>query len=252
MKKLFKYFITFHTINKLIKEDKEQHINNKYFDIQKYQVDKEKDEEKVIAGTLIDVGLSEYEVEWQRIGNMQQSSSILVALIAIIYSVVITFLTMNQPETLYQLTFFNKIIYPTIIIKTIFLIPSLFLFLLLLIPGDIISLNTPLNIYNNFKLKSLYERSFEILNVLDKSLIDLNNYVSSKILKYTLCLGFSSITLSIQVILISAYVISKLGYDINLISYYIAIVALTITVFSIYFLKYKKLKKILNEKKQSI
>ena len=250
MKKLLKYIISLHFVNKLLKEnDSMTKSKNGNKDIQNYQIDKKKDEEKVISGTLIDVGLSEYQVEWQRIGNMQQSSSILKALIAIVYSVIVIFLNKDYSENIDTIKYFNQIVLHSFVIDTIFLILSFIFFILLLIPANIRCLSTPLDIFNNFKLNTLYERFFEILNILDNSLINLNAHLYKKFLKYTLSLWFCSITLAVQIIFITDIIVFKLVNGFYILYYYIVIVLIILSLSILFIIKYFKLKSIFNGKK---
>lgn len=132
-------------------------------------------------GSLVDVGLNEYQVEWQRISSMQQSAGILVAALAIIYSAMFLFFSLSfENNFLITNQFIANIIFPTFSLDIFFTIITTFYLFHVIWPKKVIGMPSPLNIDKQISEGDLMQKIFELLTVLDKPINEIHKHVEGK------------------------------------------------------------------------
>jgi len=232
MKKKTKTIVILENIEKILKDS---HLNNSHLvSVKGDSKDaKKKDEEMTLLAGLVDIGLTEYEIEWQRIATMQQSASILIGIIAIVYSANFIFL---PTDTFFSENVFNYVVRPTVILNTLSIVISLFYFLKLILPRHYIGLNTPINIYKDLKTNSLFERLYELIHIIGIPLKNINNNLNLKHEDYFNCLRYSFYTLLIQLVLIGSIFAYNFFNDINICIYYVLLSFISL----IYFIFFHK------------
>ena len=98
----------------------------------------------VILGAITDNSNIQYQVEWQRISNMQQSAGVLVAAIAIVVAGVMTLIGMlNTNLGSNEAEYANAVLLPLIGFSILFLSFSSFHFLVLLPKSDLVMPQMP-------------------------------------------------------------------------------------------------------------
>ena len=132
-------------------------------------------------GSLVDVGLNEYQVEWQRISSMQQSAGILVAAIAIIYSAVFLFFSLSfENDLIGNNQFLAKLIFPTLFLDIFFtIITTVYLFHVIW-PKKVIGMPSPLSLDKQISKGDLRQKLFELLTTLDKPINEIHEHVERK------------------------------------------------------------------------
>ncbi len=207
LKEFLKYKIIKEIIENELSDYNKKILNN---EPEKKKVDEHKEES--YWGALIDIGLQLYSVEWQRVGNMQQSSSIISAIIIIVYSTIVVLITNNIDG----LNKYKEIFYTLIILNTVFLVTSFFYFFKLLKPKNIDGLNTPLNINKEIPTEDkLLDKLMQLNIYLDKSIGNISDFIKTKYHIFIKCFLFSIFTLCLQFCLLAFLFLLKQSIEFN-------------------------------------
>lgn len=143
-------------------------------------------ENNTFWGSLTDIGLSEYEVEWQRISSMQQSAGILVATLTIIYSGVFLFFShystlMSDGNVNSYQTFLSALVFFDLFFA---IITTIFLFLVIW-PKKVNGLPTPISIDEQIHHNELGINLYDTIKMISQSIDNIHSHVEKKQVYYT-------------------------------------------------------------------
>jgi hypothetical protein len=182
MKSLIKFFLTLQFLQDALSNYKLKEIpidTNKQPD----ESSRRYDEDISFMGGLNDVGMGQYQLEWERIGTMHQSASVLIGILAIVYAAIIAILSLSNE--LIKTDYFRNILLPSIywILFSTFL--SMVSFFFMIFPKRITSINTPLTLYKQIEGPDLYSRLYELMHILETPLKELHDYLEDKLIFYS-------------------------------------------------------------------
>lgn len=138
-------------------------------------------EEVRFLGTLGEIGLNQYQIEWQRISMMQQSAGTLLATLAIIYSVISAFL--SQPNALQMPTEAMALFVPTFITATAFAITATCYFFAVISPKQVKAIATPKTLYRELR-GDMTQRASSLIQILTDAISSLNEHVENNQRRY--------------------------------------------------------------------
>ncbi len=186
---------------------------------------------KEFWGMLADIAMGQYGIEWQRLGNMQQSAGVLVAAIALIYSGLIFLMQSLITTPLGSNPIIDEESFVTLLVTLLFFTISIFYLFAVLWPKSFKTIAPPLKIDDAFKrdqdLTSLSTRVFALLSLLNQPIITIDSLVQKKQQKYHKALVATVISF-----VLTSLIIIKLLLKINMPAawrtfYYITLAILT-------------------------
>ncbi len=136
--------------------------------------------------SLTDVGLSCYQVQWQRVGNMQQSAGVLMTAIAILYSAMFIFIGYFIDKNIFKDNIqLSQIIVPTFIINMIFLLLTTVFLFRVIWPCKVKGIPTPDEIQKKNE-ETIIETMIPFLNkLISGAITNVNRHVELKQGHYT-------------------------------------------------------------------
>lgn len=244
MKNLIKYYLTL----KFIKETLDQRNSpksdaNSGKDILKEQYENELKirDDITFMGSLIDLGQAQYQIEWQRLGTMQQSAGVLIGILGIIYAVIVTFLSLsNSSNSLTDTDYFKIILLPTLFIDVASTMISMICFFRMIWPRAITSIELPSILFKKFNDVHLYTRFYESLKSWDIPLKELDLFLEEKLKYYLYSLRFIGYSYSIILLFILTLMLRFIPYEFNMHIYYILLSLISLIYFIIVFHKLRR------------
>jgi hypothetical protein len=186
-------------------------------------------------GAILDSAYTQYQVEWQRIGNMQQSAGALVSAMAIIYSALsIVILLPSDSPCLKDTQYFNLILLPAYFTDLLFLLITTFFFFMVIWPKDVKAITSPMAIANQLKEKQLWQNLADLIRDHDESIRNLHELVQSKQTRYrralVSCITALAVTIGLMLLLIfKISAVESKFYLFHLLLLSLAIVSLIVT-----------------------
>lgn len=144
-----------------------------------------------VLSSIIDTGLCQYNIEWQRISTMQQSAGILIAGLTIVVSALVVFLNLDESSFLItNRIYLNQIIFPLVYMGFIFVCLALVFFFRVIWPKNIMALPHPKELYRNLTHEELWKNLATIINKADNSINSIHEHVQNKQIDYLKSLLF--------------------------------------------------------------
>ncbi len=129
-------------------------------------------------GNLSDVGLVLYQVEWQRIGNMQSSAGVLMTAITIIYSAIFLFFSISGSVTNNKII--ADIVIPAFCINAIFISITTYYLFKVIWPKKVKGIPSPITIEKQFEQGQLGQKIYELVKMMDIPINELHQHIQEK------------------------------------------------------------------------
>jgi hypothetical protein len=188
------------------------------------------DEITQFSAVLVDVGMAQYQIEWQRVAMMQQSAGILIAALAIIYSIFGSLISQQQPLNLAPTLL--RVVVPTLVCAVLFSVLTTYFFFRVISRKRIKALAPPTRLLKETS-GDLRERTYRLVVVVTAQIETLHEHVEQNQMQYarglTACRGAFILTAGLVGLVLARPVLSDTSATIS-------IMALTIiTLLSLYF-----------------
>ncbi len=172
----------------------------------------------VVLSAVIDNANTQYQVEWQRVGNMQQSAGALVAAIAIVFSAIVAFLSLKDDSSAVRDTaYVNGVLLPLLAFALTFLSLATVFFFRVVWPGKVKGLPLPAAMYEDLGQKALWQAMGEVIAKCDVCIGSVHDHVQGKQRDYRRALiacaaAFAGVAVLIIALLIRLPWIGSLDY----------------------------------------
>jgi hypothetical protein len=187
-------------------------------------------------GALVDSAHTQYQVEWQRIGNMQQSAGALVAAMAIAYSALLAFIILPADSPFIKdVDYLNKVILPGCFVGLFFLSLTTYFFFRVIWPKDVKGLPPPTKLAEQLADDQLWKNLSDLIRRTNGSITDLDKLVQSKQLHYRRALISCSTAFSLTLLIVSFLLYKASWFGTKQFFYYFLLSAGTFIVLLIIF-----------------
>lgn len=193
-------------------------------------------ETTAFLGALLDSANTQYQVEWQRIGNMQQSAGALVAAMAIAYSVLLAFIILPPDSPFIKdLDYLNKVVLPGCFVGLFFLSLTTVFFFRVIWPKDIRGLPPPMKLGEQIAEDQLWKNLSDLVRRTNGPIMDLHNLVQTKQLHYHRALISCSTAFSVTLLIVLLLLYKASWFSARQFFYYFLLMSLTVIMLMIIF-----------------
>lgn len=246
MKNLIKYYLTLKFIRDSLEQKNLENVETtqvKETLKKNYENELNLRDDITFMGSLIDLGQAQYQIEWQRLGTMQQSAGVLIGILGIVYAVIVTFLSLSgSVNSLTDTIYFRTILLPTLFIDVISTVISMICFFRMIWPKAITSLELPSVLFKKYNDVHLYTRFYESLKSWDLPLKELDTFLEERLNYYLYSLRFIGYSYTLILLFILTLMIRFIPYEFNFWIYYTIISFISIVYFMIVFKKLRRKK----------
>lgn len=181
------------------------------------------EEDTTYIGAIVDVAIGQYQVEWQRIGNMQQSAGILVATLAIIFTVLTSYFgTLSSASTSPDL-YFDRILAPCFYVCLLAVAAATILLVLVIVPTRVKAIPYPRDLIHEAEGQDLAHRLGWLIRIFSDSLKDLHTHVETRQRRYARALAACSGALLLAGLLTLLFITRMQSLEGILVLYYLTL-----------------------------